>query len=110
MQRQLLMVSCVAVLVGLAATGDGRKIPARETQSGMNKAASVRLRAAEDELERVLDELVAKAGGRAEAIEKLRTAQSAWEAYRDAQVAASWPFPDETGYGAACGDARQDLA
>jgi uncharacterized protein YecT (DUF1311 family) len=102
MNRQRPKVGCVAVLtvlVGLATTGDGRKIPAREMQSGMNEAAGVRLRAAEGELKRVLDELVAKGGGRAEAIAKLRAAQSAWEAYRDAQLAALWPLPAAGRYG-----------
>jgi len=48
---------------------------------------------------RAFDGLRAKTKGNEAADELLRAAQSAWERYRDAQVAALWPFPEQGSYG-----------
>jgi uncharacterized protein YecT (DUF1311 family) len=65
----------------------------------MNEAAEERLKAAEAEMVKVLDSLIRKAEGKPEAVKKLRRAQAAWEAYRDAQIDAVWPFPERGSYG-----------
>jgi uncharacterized protein YecT (DUF1311 family) len=72
-----------------------------DTQAGINATAGVRLKTAEAEMGRVFDALMQQAKGKSEVIAKLRVAQAAWEAYRDAQINALWPLPDAATYGTA---------
>ena len=88
-----------AVLLGLAVAAPDSPIRAGETQTELNQQAGAALGAAEAELKRVFGELGAGATDDAEAREKLRRAQSAWETYRDAQLQALWPSPDPAAYG-----------
>ncbi len=83
----------------IASANQNRSIPRDETQAGMNEAAGKELEAAETEMARVLDSLMKKAAGKADAVAKLNKAQAAWKACRDAQVDAMWPFPDRGLYG-----------
>lgn len=85
-------------LLGTPAAGQ-EQIPHELTQAGMNEAAAQRLRAAEQEMNSVMESLVARAGSKTDAIAKLRNAQAAWAAYRDEQLATLWPFPERTWYG-----------
>jgi uncharacterized protein YecT (DUF1311 family) len=75
------------------------ELPREITQAGMNEAAKKKLHSSEAEMNKLLSELVDRAGPEADAIAALRAAQQAWEAYREAQVAALWPSPDKQLYG-----------
>ena len=70
-----------------------------QTQLEMNGEAETHLRAAEADLKKAIESLESKAKGKTKALEILRSAQAAWETYRDAQLRALWPFPDTTWYG-----------
>jgi len=89
----------VAVLILSLPAASQEALPHELTQAGMNEAAAERLRSAEQDMNRAIESLVARAGSNADAIAKLRKAQAAWEAYRDAQLATLWPFPERTWYG-----------
>lgn len=83
----------------LAATALAQQLPYEQTQAGMNEQARKSLATAEKELARVLDELEHRERDHGAALAKLHDAQAAWEKYRDAQLQALWPSPDQTGYG-----------
>ena len=85
----------------IASASQQRPIPRQETQLGMNEATGKELEAAETEMAKVLDSLMKKAAGKADAIANLNKSQSAWKAYRDAQVDTMWSFPVRTSYGSA---------
>lgn len=72
------------------------------TQSAMNVCASEEAQRVEAELERVYQELLAKAGADQRALSKIRLAQDAWKAYRNAYIDAMYPAEDkQTEYGSA---------
>ena len=79
----------LALVASHAAFASEPVLPA-ETQAGMNEAAGQQLRAAEAELERVLDALQTKHKGNPEALRRLRQSQAAWVAYREAQSELPW--------------------
>jgi uncharacterized protein YecT (DUF1311 family) len=74
-------------------------VPEAETQAGMNEEAEKSFLAAEREMKRALDSLLARKGASPDAVQKLERAQNAWLAYRDAQLEADFPFPDKGAYG-----------
>src|ERR1044072_5055620 len=95
MRRAMLAAITIGVCMGAVAA-----LPARaQTQFEMNQEAGARLKSAEAELAHVLDQLRAKATGKAKALEKLGDDQSAWERYRDTQLGVLWPFLDSGAYG-----------
>jgi uncharacterized protein YecT (DUF1311 family) len=70
-----------------------------QTQLQINAEAAAPLRAAESEQKDVIAALEAKAKGKSKALDILRSAQAAWQTYRDAQLRAMWPFPKRDRYG-----------
>src|SRR5437867_10281949 len=94
-----LTLSILVSMLLAVSTSQDPPIPYEHTQLGMNEAAGRELQAAEAEMAKVLDTLMKKAASKAEAIAKLNKAQTAWKAYRDAQVDTMWPFPDRGLYG-----------
>jgi uncharacterized protein YecT (DUF1311 family) len=103
----------VAAVVVLSLGFGGRPARAGETQADMNDEAAGRLKAADADLKRTLDALIASAKGDSDAIAAVRRSESAWEAYRDGQVRAMWPSRDPSAYGtvhAMCvADAKAEL-
>jgi len=94
--HSLLLIGAVAFV----ARGMTDALPAGDqSQLGMNREAAAKLAAYESEMASVLGALAAKAKGNTDAIAKLDRAQVAWQAYRDAQVDALWPFPERSSYG-----------
>ena len=99
MRTMKLILFILSMLVfSIQAFGED-KIPYAYTQKGMNEAAAQRLKDAEAEMTKAFDDLVMKAGGKIDAIVKLRKTQTAWEAYRDLQLEAYGPSPDRSSYG-----------
>jgi uncharacterized protein YecT (DUF1311 family) len=64
-------------------------------QSEMNRCADQDARAADAELNHVYEDLLSKTKGDANATRKLRDAQRAWVAFRDAQLEALYPAQDK---------------
>ena len=64
-------------------------------QSEMNRCAGEDAMAADTELDRVYQDLLAKSKGDTNATKKLRDAQRAWLAFRDAQLQALYPAEDK---------------
>jgi len=64
-------------------------------QSEMNHCADQDAKAADAELNRVYQDLISKTKGDANATKKLRDAQRAWIAFRDAQLDALYPAQDK---------------
>jgi len=89
------------VLIGWATPGPTTLV--KQTQAELNQAAGKDLKDAEaemtHEMTQLLDLLLKRADGNRGAIAKLTNAQTAWRVYRDAQVAARWPFPEKGRYG-----------
>ena len=77
----------------------GPASPNEQTQVELSQAAGKELKSAEAEMTALLGSLMKKAVGKRAAIAKLQRAQTAWKAYRDAQVGAKWPFPERGQYG-----------
>ena len=61
----------------------------------MNHCADQDAKAADAELNRVYQDLISKTKGDANATKKLRDAQRAWIAFRDAQLDALYPAQDK---------------
>lgn len=70
-----------------------------QTQSTMNARASRNARRADSTLNAVYHQLQRKYGSDSVALHKLRAAEQAWIAFRDAQVAATYPAEDKQQYG-----------
>jgi uncharacterized protein YecT (DUF1311 family) len=87
------------ILLGPLAAQAGSEVPPEHTQSGMNAAASERVRAAESEMAAVLGALEGKSQANPPALAALRQSQAAWVAYRDAQLQVPWApvAPDQRG-------------
>jgi uncharacterized protein YecT (DUF1311 family) len=88
----------LALLVAAPANADGAASQGA-TQAGMAKESAHRARAADAELEQILQALNTQARGNSHATAKLARSQSAWEAYRDAQLELTWPSSDPQRYG-----------
>lgn len=91
--RGLQLVTTMAPLLALSFVL-GQEAPPELTQQGMTEAANERLVSAEAEMQQVFDALLQRGTGKPAALAKLRKAQAAWEAYRDAQLEALWPMSD----------------
>lgn len=79
-------LSCCAVLILMPSTSR-----AQGTQRDLNDGASIALRRADSTLSAVYGQLVAKYSADTVALRKLRAAQQAWLAFRDADVEATFP-------------------
>jgi uncharacterized protein YecT (DUF1311 family) len=62
-----------------------------KTQADLTECASEDYKRADNELNRIYQHLLAKAAGDPVAVEKIKAAQRAWVAFRDAQIAAIYP-------------------
>lgn len=65
------------------------------TQADLNECAGNDLKVADDDLNATYQQLLKKAGGDAVALRKIKTAQRAWVAFRDAQIEAFYPAEDK---------------
>jgi uncharacterized protein YecT (DUF1311 family) len=86
----------------LCATGRSQEKGAAETceqkaqtQLDLNTCAADKLRSEDAKLDRVYQELLAKAKNDPVATAKIRSAQQAWVAFRDAQLEALFPADDK---------------
>ncbi len=61
------------------------------SQAELSDCAGAELKRADAELNRVYQQLLSKAGGNSAAAQKIRVAQRAWLAFRDAHIAELWP-------------------
>jgi len=95
--KQLGMILALCAL-GVAIGDSPAKHPPT-TQLELNEEAVQSLKAAEREMVVVLDQLRARTSAQPENRAVLETSQSAWAAYRDAQLNAMWPFPAKDVYG-----------
>lgn len=87
---------------GFAQTGEQyRACNAKaKTQAEMNACANQEAAHADAELNEVYRKLITEASRQPEAIEKIRAAERAWTAYRDAYMNAMYPAKDkQTEYG-----------
>jgi uncharacterized protein YecT (DUF1311 family) len=66
-----------------------------QTQLDLNICAADKLRSEDTKLDRVYQELLAKAKNDPVATTKIRSAQEAWVAFRDAQLEALFPADDK---------------
>ena len=87
----------LAFLVGSVVGSTG--ITRAQTQFEMNQSAARDLDKAESEMNASLARLLKMAEGKPQSVAKLKQAQSAWLAYREAQVKAFWPSEDRLFYG-----------
>lgn len=85
-----------ALLLGLSNTVVAQDIPCNQegTQLELNACAGQEYTAADAELNTTWRELLAALKGQETAIARLRTAQRAWVAFRDADVAAQFPVAE----------------
>jgi uncharacterized protein YecT (DUF1311 family) len=65
------------------------------TQIERNQCATSRLKAADDELNRVYQSILNRYKNDRQFLAKLRTAQQAWLKFRDAELEAKFPFADK---------------
>jgi uncharacterized protein YecT (DUF1311 family) len=73
-----------------------------QTQAGMNERACAGNRRADAEMNRVYQQILSEYQDKAEFVEKLKEAQRAWVAYRDAHMEALYPGEDKRSlYGSA---------
>jgi uncharacterized protein YecT (DUF1311 family) len=71
-----------------------------QTQAAMDQCAAQSLAAADKELNQVYQQVLAKYAANKAFVAKLRTAQKAWLAFRDAELEARYPASDkQTEYG-----------
>lgn len=66
-----------------------------QTQADLTQCAGDELKSADDELNRTYQELLKRAAGNRIAVQKIKVAQRAWVAFRDAQIAALYPAEDK---------------
>jgi uncharacterized protein YecT (DUF1311 family) len=66
-----------------------------QTQADLPACGSTDYKSADDELNRTYQQLLKKAAGDPIAVQKIRAAQRAWVAFRDAQIAALYPAQDK---------------
>lgn len=96
-----LVVTCACLLLPLAARG---QMPEKDcfdkavTQLESNACADKQYQVADAELNRVYKAVLAKYEKDPLFIEKLRAAQRAWLAFRDAEIAAKYPHAAEGNY------------
>jgi uncharacterized protein YecT (DUF1311 family) len=94
------MFTVFLLLVSVSALAQSKENPCWKTataQSEMNRCADQDAKAADAELNRVYKDLLSKNKDDANTTKKLREAQRAWIAFRDAQLEALYPAPDKQG-------------
>jgi uncharacterized protein YecT (DUF1311 family) len=69
------------------------------TQAELNECGSSDAKKADDELDRTYRQLLKKVARDPVALQKIRAAQKAWVAFRDAQIAALYPSENKQQYG-----------
>jgi uncharacterized protein YecT (DUF1311 family) len=95
-----LVLTVLLLVIPTSAPSQSRENPCWKTavaQSEMNRCADRDARRADAELNRVYQELLSKNKDNANATRKLRAAQRAWLAFRDAQLQAQYPAEDKQG-------------
>jgi uncharacterized protein YecT (DUF1311 family) len=65
------------------------------TQADLTECASTEYKTAEDELNSTYQQLLRKTAGDRVAVQQINSAQKAWVAFRDAQIAALYPAEDQ---------------
>jgi uncharacterized protein YecT (DUF1311 family) len=93
-----LVLTALLLVIPTSATSQPRENPCWKTamaQSEMNRCADEDARAADAELDHVYQDLLSKTKDDANATKKLRDAQRAWVAFRDAQLEALYPAQDK---------------
>ena len=94
MIKRKLRIVCIVV----CAMTFGSRFEA-QTQLEINQSAQRELQRAEAEMNSELTRLFALAAQKPASIAKLKEAQSAWRAFRDAHVKAFWPSDERGAYG-----------
>ena len=91
-------VTCACLLLPLAARAQADCFEKATTQLESNQCADKQYQEADAELNRVYKAILEKYKKDALFIEKLRAAQRAWLAYRDAEIEAKYPHAGEPRY------------
>ncbi|UNK50812.1 DUF1311 domain-containing protein [Lysobacter sp. S4-A87] len=82
----------------VAKTSDGMSCDSPDqSQAGLNECANLGARDADAELNDVYRKILSANAGDPVFVEKMKTAQRAWLAFRDAQLAARYPHPEDSG-------------
>lgn len=92
---KVILATVIVVLCAATSTDVGNA----QSQLDMNQAAGRELKAAEAEMNAALERLFTLATGKPRSVAKLKQAQAAWLAYRDAHVRAFWPSDEPGAYG-----------
>jgi len=71
----------------------------RQSQAEMNQDACGKYKKADDAMNRIYRKIITEAKGDAQFIAKMKKAQRAWLAFRDAQLEATYPDPAPHAYG-----------
>ena len=95
----------LAFILLLAPVLDGQQKPQQktfvdcdkgaQTEGDLTECGSNDYKTADDELNKTYQQLLKKAAGNPVALRKIRAAQKAWVAFRDAQIAALYPAEDK---------------
>ena len=95
------VVAMAATVVGATGQTGARAdcMEGAQTQMAMNQCAAQELRAADAELNLIYQKLREVYAGDPAFLEKLKLAQRAWIAFRDAELAAKYPATDKRDYG-----------
>jgi uncharacterized protein YecT (DUF1311 family) len=103
-----MIVSALAIASGTAVAGTtpAASAPSEDTcmnnapsQAAMSQCAANSLSAADKELNQVYQQVLRKYAKDTVFVGKLKTAQKAWLAFRDAELAARFPDNDKSNYG-----------
>ena len=94
----LACVTCASLLFPLTAAAQADCFEKAKTQLESNQCADKQYQEADAELNRVYKAILEKYKKDALFIDKLRAAQRAWLAYRDAEIEAKYPHAGERGY------------
>lgn len=97
MKITCVVAAALAVVLGAGPVG-ATEVPYAESQAGMDEAAGTDLKKADEELNSVYEHVLKEYANDAAFVAKLRVAQRAWIAYRDADMDAFYPHADEPGY------------
>jgi uncharacterized protein YecT (DUF1311 family) len=97
MTRAIVVGIGLALLPGVGPVA-ATEVPYAESQTGMNEAAGADLKKADEELNAVYQQILKDYADDPTFVAKLRVAQQAWIAYRDADMDAFYPHVAEPGY------------
>ncbi|HAI46380.1 MAG TPA: DUF1311 domain-containing protein [Stenotrophomonas sp.] len=88
----------VALADAVPRTSDGMACDSPDqSQAGLNQCAGIGATAADAELNRVYARVLAANAGDTAFVTRFKAAQRAWVAFRDAQIAARFPDPQNAG-------------